>query len=218
MTLSRAETLEYLSIHSTDADQISLVLLELGEDPDANEFPDDIVERAEQIFAVFGQAKVAALSGSQDAKSITVQEVNAIACELLESQDISIPADVIMALAQATVVQSVKIADQLSQLQEEAFVSRLMQNREQFTQKLLGISTGHSDTIDAVLGDEARAEFIHAVAPNKPVNKEAVKQFLNGLDSKRKADLQISGARERQRAALPPKRVDIKAFLAARNA
>jgi hypothetical protein len=216
MALTRAETLEYLSAYSADSDQISLVLLELGEDPDGDEYPDDIVERAEHVFAAFGQAKTKALASGREEKAITVQEISAIASELLESQDISIPDDVVMALAQATVIQSVELADRLALLQERAFVTRLGQNREQFTQKLLRLSNGHSDTLEAVLGDEAQAEFIQSVAPALPSSKDVVQSFLNGLDARQKANRQFSGAREQQRAALPAKKVDVKAFLAAR--
>lgn len=221
MVLTRAETMEYLSAYSTDADQISLVLLELGEDPDANEFPDDIVERAEKVFEAFGQAKTKAIAGSPE-KSITVQEVSSIVLQLLESQDISFPADVVMALAHATVVQSTKLADRLALLQEQAFATRLGQNQQQFAQKLLQLSSGGNDTIDEILGDESQVEFIQAIAPapSLPAVKDTVRAFLGRVDADQKATRQISGTREQNRAALPSKKVDIstvRAFLAARK-
>lgn len=215
--LTRKETLEYLSAYSTDADQISLVLLELGEDPDGSEFPDDIVERAEQVFEAFGKANTQAISGSRDEKSITVQQISEIASELLEAQDISIPADVIMALAQARVLQSIELADKLSLLEERALVTRLGQNRVRLTEKLLGISDQHNETIDAVLGDEAQAEFIQAAAPALPTTKDMVQAFIGGLSARQKASRQISGTREQERKALPAKKVDVKAFLASCN-
>lgn len=223
MALTRTETMEYLSAYSTDADQISLVLLELGEDPDANEFPDNIVERAEKVFEAFGQAKIKAIAGSQDGeKSITVQDVSSIAFQLLESQDISIPADVVMALAHATVVQSTKLADRLSLLQEQAFATRLGQNQQQFAQKLMKLSSGGNDTIDEILGDESQFEFIQAVAPAPalPSVKDTVRAFLSGVDADQKATRQINGTREQQRATLPSKKVSVdtvRAFLAARK-
>lgn len=226
MAFTKQEVYEYLVGYPQDT--IPDVLRQLGYGEEVNEYPDDVVEKAENIYKAMGvaatmQKRLSESTQQEDQSSeIVTAQVSAIAFQLLESQDISIPADVVMALAHATVVQSTKLADRLSLLQEQAFATRLGQNQQQFAQKLLSLSSGGNDTIDEILGDDSQVEFIQAIAPAPalPSVKDTVRAFLGKVDADQKATRQISGTREQQRAALPSKKVDIntvRAFLAARK-
>lgn len=219
---TEADAYELLS--ECPQDSLPSVLEHLGYPQGTEKYPVDILDKVLEVYKSMGIAieRQKAIASSTKAEDIhlVVQEVSAIASELLESQDISIPAEVMMALAQARVLQSIELADKLSQLEERTLITRLGQNREQFTQKLLGLSNQHSEMIEAVLGEEAQSEFIQAAAPALPPTKDMVQAFLGGLDARQKAKRQISGTREQQRAALPPKKMDlktVKAFLAARQ-
>ena len=215
--LTRQETLEYLSGYSSDPQQIQLVLLELGEDPDGDKFPDDIVERAEKVFEAIGSAKAKAIasSGSQ-ATEIISQQTGAIAFTLLEQQGISLPIEVIVALAQSKVQESIELADRLSELQRRTFATRLTHNNVAFAQQLMGLSDNSAEIIDVVLGDEAQSQYIAAATPTKQLNIAA---FLAGVDARAKSRSQLEQRHVEQVKALPQQdpRQYVKAFLAARK-
>jgi len=217
--LTRQETIEYLSGYSSDPQQIQLVLLELGEDPDGDEFPDDIVERAEKVFEAIGSAKTKAIASSpSQATEIISQQTGAIAFTLLEQQGISLPIEVIVALAQSKVQESIEIADRLFELQRRTFATRLTHNNVAFAQQLMGLADNSAEIIDGVLGDEAQSQYIAASTPSKQLNGHVV-AFLAGVDARSKSRAQLEQRHVEQVKMLPQQdpRQYVKAFLAARK-
>lgn len=224
MAFSRQEVYEYLAGYPQDT--IPTVLTQLGHDENSEEYPDDVVERAEGIYQAMGiaadmQKRLSAATPQQKPQSteIVAQQVGAIAFQLLEQQGISLPLEVIAALAQSKVEEAIELADKLSDLQEKAFVTRSTHNNARFAQRLLGLSEQSSEIIEAVLGEEAQADWIASNTPATQLNGEVTK-FLGGLDARKKARNQMGAAKTETIAKLPPQDTKgfLKAFLAARNA
>ena len=216
MSLTREETLEYLGEYSKDLERISLVLLELGEDPDANEYPDNIVERAEKVFETLGNAKTKALASSQESQStqLTVQQTTAIAAELLEQQGVSFPPDVLMVLAQSAVEEVTQLAECITNLKEDMLFAALDAGDNRITGKVLARLGTTSEIIQEVFTPENVKTFVASAVPQ--VAAPDTKGFLAGLDERRKQRQQLGVAKQQQRAALPRPKVDVAGFLAAR--
>lgn len=219
---TKKEIYEYLAKYPQDT--IPDVLKQLGYDDRIEEYPDDVVEKAENIYEAMGvaanmQKKLSESMSSQESLSseIIATQVSAIASTLLESQGINLPPSAVMVLAQATVVQTVELVDKLALLQERTWNARTEQHQKRFTEKVLNSVRASAIPREEVLSDEAQYEFIEAAIPALPSAQDAVQVFLSEIDAKQKANRQISGERDRQQAALDKPKVDVKAFLAARR-
>lgn len=215
MPLTREETLEYLSGYSKDPEQISLVLLELGEDPDGTEYPDDIVERAEVVFKTLGTAKYQALASGQDNSAIAVRETSEIAVELLEEQGISFPAEVVMVLATAAIEEGAQLARNIQGLKRAALIKGLRTGNDELAEELLETFTGSSSIIQEVFTPENVEVLVSSVVPD--AKKPNVAAFLSRLNEQKQSREQLQSTKQEKRAALQPAKVDVKAFLAARK-
>lgn len=206
MSFTKAETYEYLDGYPLDT--IPLVLSKLGYSEEEETFPEDIVQRAGEIYETMGMAadvqkKLSAAVPTDSHQSIEIQshQIEAIGFQLLEQRGISLPMEVIAAIARAKVQESIELADGISELQERSFAARLTTNQTAFAQKLLALSDRAADAIDGLLGEEAQAEWISAI-PQTQLNGE-VGHFIEALESRTKAKKQITGRQAEEIKALP---------------
>lgn len=224
MSLTKNEVYEYLAAYPQET--IPSVLAQLGCDENTEDYPEDIVERAEGIYQAMGiaadmQKQLAGATSTPDAPpqttDIVVQQVGAIAFQLLEQQGISLPIEVIAALAQSKVQESIELADKVSELQKRTFAKRLAHNQTEFAKDLLRLASKPTEAIDAILSDEAQAQWIEAAVPQQSQLNGDVRDLVNMLNGRAKAQKQIQGQRQEEVKALPqqdPKKV-LGAFLAA---
>jgi hypothetical protein len=206
MPFTKAEVYEYLQGYPQDT--IPLVLSNLGFDEGDDVFPENVIQSAEEIYQTMGMAadthkKLSAAAPTDSPQSIEIQshQIEAIGFQLLEQRGISLPIEIIAAIARAKVEESIELADRISQLQERSFAARLTSNQAKFAQKLLTLSERATEEIDGILSDEAQAEWISAI-PQAQLNGE-VGHFIEALDGRAKAKKQLVEQQVKKVDALP---------------
>lgn len=209
-----------LAEYSSDTNQIELILLELGEDPDANEFPDGTAQKAIQVFESLGTARTKAIASApqqSENTAITIQQTTAIAAQLLEQQGISFPPDVVMVLATAAIEEATQLGRGIETLKEAALAAELQAGNKRITQKLLNMMGAGNGIIREVFTSENIQAFVSDAVPQ--VSAPDVQGFLAGMEERRKQREQLYSSEQKSLEAhrSTPVTVDVKAFLARRG-
>jgi|GEM_PF-5429526 hypothetical protein len=161
--MRKLEVIEFLSGYSENA--VLSVLEKLGYDADCDEYPEDIVEKAERIFASVNSA--AALPTASE-NAIAVRETVAIASAELASVDLFLSEEVLFMLAREALAQSAKQANQIADL-ADAVLLQTLNNRADHRAALLAeaIASGN-DQANKILNEGTMKRLVDAAAPPIP--------------------------------------------------
>lgn len=208
--ISREETFELLA-GSYEANLIPVVLEKLGLDPNADEFPEDKIEQATNVFITAEDLAngVKALPQAEQETAIAVRRESAIAHQTLLEQNISIPGDVLMLIAQSVIKRSKKEANALKELYKQSFLNELQGGQQDLSRDLLGALTQES-TLEANL-----QKLIQASAPKSQAVD--VTAYLEEVRQEREAEQQRKQIKQQESQKLLAAKkpvIDVEAFLA----
>ncbi len=178
----RAEVYQYLSGFSEAV--INGVLSQLGYADDCEEFEEDVIEKVESIFNAVGDAH-AQLPPSSSGE-MQLRGTTAIATVTLGNQGIEIPAETLVCVAKI-ILKSATQADQLADMAEQVFTSRLQQRQQEFGKKLANaLESGLNETTNALDDLKQMINVAYPVNGQEPkINTDGFlaqmqKELLNG--------------------------------------
>lgn len=215
MTETREQVYNGLAQYSDDSEKIALIILEIGEDPDASEFPDGTLNRGVDFFASMGEAKAKAIASGREDVAIATQE-NAMV--LLQNSGMSFPPEVVLLFAEAAVQEGSDVALGIQALREASYSRQRKAGDVKFAQKILKDMGASSNIIQEVFSPESVKAFVEAEVTDVP--DWDTQKFLTGLTDRRKQRNQLQSSKQQEQAALPQPNVTretVRAFLAARK-
>lgn len=208
---SRNHVYEGLSKYSDDQEKIQLTILEIGEDPDAEEYPDGTLQKGITFFSSLGEATAKALESGREDKAIAVQE-NMM--PLLEKAGIPFPPEIVLLFAEAAVQEGSSIALGIQSLRKASYERQRKAGDVQFAHEVLKDMGVNSSVLREVFNPESIQAFIEAEVEDVPDWDTG--RLLAGLNKQREDRQHLQPAKE-QRAALPAAKVDVKKWLAVRK-
>lgn len=212
--LTKERTYQALSEYSPELETQQLILVELGQDPEADEYPDDILEQVAKVSESFGLAKQKVLESaieSPNTDSEIVRQASDVAVSLLEQEGIvGFDPRSMMLLAQSEVFKAVELANKITAIKERALTAGLQKGNQELLEKLVNGSFNADSVIEQVFSQESMAAF---VADAVPAQASSLPLLEDSLNVKRKA-LQPAPTQKQ----LQPVNVDVKKFLAEQKA
>lgn len=201
-----------LAQYSDDQSKIELIILEIGEDPDAAEYPDGTLEKGLEFFLTLGKAMTKAIESGREDKAIAIQEA---AIPMLEKAGMNFPPEIVLLFAEAAVQEGSSVALGMDALRVASYERTKKTTDVKFAKKVLEDLGANSNIIEEVFNPVSIQAFIEAEVVAVP-DWEAEK-YLAELNAVRERRTQLLTAKEQQQAALPKPQVNVAAFLAGRK-
>ncbi len=167
--LTKEKIYESLSAYSPELETQQLILVELGQDPDADEYPDDILLQVAKVSESFGLAKQKVLEGTNeflDTDSEIVQKASNMAVSLLEQEGITgfDPRSMLL-LAQQEVFAGVGLGKRLNQIKKMALKAELQRGDQEILNELSNRGIYNELLATDVFSAESMTAFVEDVAP-----------------------------------------------------
>lgn len=223
--MTNEETFQYLA--EFPRTQVVKALASIGYSENAPEYPENIVGLIQDAIeamntAVQQQQSLAPAENTerQDIQdtpkedAIVLQETTAIAAEILDARNISIPKEVLLAVAQDIISRSKRQADMLSQLQQQTFVKTLQNNQSKFAETLMQAMKEDQANSDALFSDENLAKLVNRAVPEYQ-SSFSVEEFLEEIKQQNLVQKEkVAVAANQEQAFIESKKtLDIDAFL-----
>lgn len=172
MSLSKNEVYQLLS--SSIPEEIDLLLLELGYDPEANEYPENIIEQIEKCFNLVNDSVKRLANSKNDA--IVIEQASDIIAQELNMANIQIPMQTIAYLAQGAIKQYQTVARVIDRVGKSAFVAELNKQQNGFYRDLGNIINSSNQNLQTTFSDKVIDKMVDVAV--KHVDFFDIESFL----------------------------------------
>lgn len=198
----------YQLLASSKPQEIDLLLLELGYDPDQTEYPEDIIDQLETCFQSVNN-NVKRLAGSKNVPGI-IDEASGLIVQELHMANIQIPMQTIAYLAQAAIKQYQTVARVIDRVSKSAFVAEINKQQNEFYRELASTINLSNQTIQETFSENVIDKMVDVAV--KPVEAFDIESFLNDIKQLDETSKKMS-----QTKPLINKKFDLDSFLSEVN-
>lgn len=189
MSLSKNEVYQLLS--PSTSDDIDLILVELGYDPEDNYYPENIVEQVEKCFNLVND-KVKKLAGSKS-DAIVVEQASGMVAQELHMAGIEIPMQTLAYLAQGAIKQYQTVARVIDRVGKSAFVAELNKQQNEFYRDLALTINSSNQNVQNTFSDSVIDKMVDKAV--KPVESFDVESFLSDIKQLDETSKNISNSK-----------------------